>query len=268
MVEAEEPIRQLLEIDFQAKFKQTIEVNFGSKIIKMLNKYLLSMAEKKRQLIWQQSARARANKRQAIEKEAQAKIDERNQKLAEVELKISDYNQALAGINNCLETMKLDGYKLPTIPEDNSSTAQNYSETHPVESDDSLETGASYDLLVRPNYPAAQSESSKKLERGQLVEGRVTKVTPDVVVLDLDSTVGLLHISNVSGGFVESLPELFEEDQLIKAMIVTLDDGKGRISLSTKVLENSKGEILDNMEQVIANAESRASKARKKLPKL
>jgi small subunit ribosomal protein S1 len=253
MVEAEEPIRQLLEIDFQAKFKQTIEVNFGSKIIKMLNKYLLSMAEKKRQL---------------IEKEAQAKIDERNQKLAEVELKISDYNQALAGINNCLETMKLDGYKLPTIPEDNSSTAQNYSETHPVESDDSLETGASYDLLVRPNYPAAQSESSKKLERGQLVEGRVTKVTPDVVVLDLDSTVGLLHISNVSGGFVESLPELFEEDQLIKAMIVTLDDGKGRISLSTKVLENSKGEILDNMEQVIANAESRASKARKKLPKL
>jgi small subunit ribosomal protein S1 len=230
----------------------------------MLNKYLLSMAEKKRQLIWQQSARARANKRQAIEKEAQAKINERNRKLKEVELKISDYNQAVAGINSCLEAMKLDGYKLPTIPEDNLSATQNYSEAHPVESDDSLEPGASYDLLVRPNYPAAQSESSKKLERGQLVEGRVTKVTPDVVVLDLDSTVGLLHKKNVSSRFV-ILAELFEANQLIKAMIVTLDNGKGKIALSTKVLENYEGEILDNMKQVMANAEDRAKEAGRKL---
>ncbi|MFE1746037.1 dynamin family protein [Coleofasciculus sp. H7-2] len=298
MVEAEEPIRQLLEIDFQAKFKQTIEVNFGSKIIKMLNKSLLSMAENKRQLIWQQSARARANKRQAIKKEAQAKIDERNQKLREVEVKIADYNQAVAGINSYLEAMKLDDYKLPTIPEDNSSATlssinvnsvesnnippestssfdsendssaiQTYTEINLVELDDSPESIASPDPLVRPTYSPAQSESSKKLERGQLVEGRVTKVTPDVVVLDLAGTVGLLHISNVSCGFVESLPDLFEEYQLIKAMIVTQDDGKGRISLSTKVLENSKGEILDNMKQVMTNAEARVPKAVKKLPK-
>lgn len=298
MVEAEESIRQLLEIDFQAKFQQTIEVNFGSKIIKMLNKYLLSMAENKRQLIWQQSAHARANKRQTIQKEAQVKIDERNLKLTEVEGKIADYNQAVAGINNCLEAMKLDDYKLGTIPKDNSgvipffsevnsvesnnippesassfdsendsSAIQSYSETNPVESDDSPEPGASANQLARPNYQAAQSESSKKLEKGQLVRGRVTKVTSDVVVVDLDDTVGLLHISNVSGGFVESLPALFEEAQLIKAMIVTLDDGKGRIYLSTKVLENYKGEILEDMEQVMANAEGRVPTARKKLPK-
>ena len=296
MVAAEEAIRQLLEIDFQAKFKQTIEVNFGSKIIKMLNKYLLSMAKNKRQLIWQQSARARANKRQDIEKEAQVKIDERNRKLKEVELKIAEYNQAVAGINSCLEAMRLDDCKLPTIPEDyssltsifidtnsvdsnnippesassfdsenDSSATQSYTETNSVESDDSPEPGASANQLARPNYQAAQSENSKKLEKGQLVGGRVTKVTPDVVVVDLDDTVGLLHISHVSGGFVESLPALFEEAQLIKAMIVTLDNGKGKISLSTKVLENYKGEILEHMEQVMADAEARAKEARKKL---
>ena len=297
MVEAEASIRQLLEIDFQAKFKQTIEVDFGLKIIKMLNEYLLSMAESKRQLIWQKSACARANKRQAIEKDAQAKIDERSRKLGEVEVKIADYNQAVAGINSCLEAMKLDDY-MPTIPEDNSSTTPDfidvnsvesnnippesasslnsendlsatpsYSETNLVESDDSQETGASPSPLARPHYPTAQSESSQKLERGQLVEGKVTKVTPDVVVVDLDGTVGLLHISNVSGGFVQSLPDLFEEDQLIKVMIVTLDDGKGRISLSTKVLEEYKGEILENMDQVMADAKGRAPTARDKLPK-
>jgi len=298
MKKVEAPIRQLLEIDFKAKFKQTIDVNLGSKIIKMLNEDLLSMAENKRQLIWQQSARARANKRQTIEKQAQAKIEERNQKLGEVEVKIADYNQAVTGINSCLEAMKLDDYKLPTIPEDSSSgtpfftdvnfvesnnippesassfdsendssATQSYTETNLVESDHSPEPGASPAPLVRPNYLAAQSESSKKLERGELVEGRVTKVTPDVVVVDLDGTVGLLHIKNVSEGFVKSLPDLFEEAQLIKVMIVTLEDDKGRISLSTKVLENYKGEILENMEQVMADAKGRVPTARKKLPK-
>lgn len=299
MVEAEASIRQLLEIDFQAKFKQTIEVDFGLKIIKMLNEYLLSMAENKRQLIWQQSARARANKRQAIEKDAQAKIDERSRKLGEVEVKISDYNQAVAGINSCLEAMKLDDYKLPTIPEDNSSgtsvvidtnsvesnnippefissfdsendssAAPIYTERNLVESDDSPEPGASPNPLARPHHQAVQSENSQKLERGELVEGRVTKVTPDVVVVDLAGTFGLLHIKNVSEGFVKSLPDLFEEAQLIKVMIVTLNDDKGRISLSTKVLENYKGEILENMEQVMTNAEARVPTARKKLLKL
>ena len=298
MVDAEPSIRELLAQDFKAKFDQTIEVSFGAKIIKMLSEYLLSMAENKRQVIWQQSARARANKRQTIEKEAQVKIDERNRKLKEVEQKIADYNQAVAGINSCLEAVKLGDSKLPKIPEDNSSltsifidtnsvdsnnippesassfdsendssATQSYSETNPVESDDSPEPGASANQLARPNYQTAQSESSKKLEKGQLVRGRVTKVTSDVVVVDLDDTVGLLHISNVSGGFVESLPDLFREDQLIKAMIITLHDGKGPIYLSTKVLENYKGEILEDMEQVMANAEGRVPTARKKLPK-
>ena len=83
----------------------------------------------------------------------------------------------------------------------------------------------------------------------------------------MDGTVGLLHKKNVSEGFVKSLPDLFEEAQLIKVMIVTLEDDKGRISLSTKVLENYKGEILENMEQVMADAKGRVRTARKKLPK-
>ncbi|MFB2976550.1 S1 RNA-binding domain-containing protein [Microseira sp. BLCC-F43] len=298
MVEAEESIRQLLEIDFQSKFKQTIEVSFGSKIIKMLNKYLLSMAENKRQLIWQQSARARDNKRQTIEKEAEAKIDERKRKLGEVELKIAEYNQAVEGINSYLEAMKLDDCKLPKILEDNSSitpfftdvnsvesnnippesassldsendssATQSYSETNPVESDDSPKPGVSPDPLLRPNYPAAQSESSKKLERGQLVEAQITGFQPYGVFVDVKGTKGLLHISNVSQGHIESLEDLFEIGQLIKALIVNPDDGKIGMSLSTKVLENYKGEILENMEQVMANAEERAKGARRKLPK-
>lgn len=311
MVKAEEPIRQLLEIDFQAKFKQTIEVNFGSKIIKILNKYLLSMAENKRQLIGQQSARARANKRQAIEKEAQAKIDERNQNLREVELKISDYNQAVEGINSCLEAMKLDDYKLGIIPKDNSSVTsiltntdsvdsnnippesassfdsendssatQSYSETNPVESDDSPESGASPDPLMRPNYLAAQSARSNQLERGKLVYCTVTSVTDRVVYVEVDSfkdgerdveinehKEGSLHIGNVSEDFLESLIPIFETGEAIKAIVLAIDDDKGRISLSTRVLEISKGEIIKKKKEVMDDAEKRVKRAFKKLPK-
>ena len=313
MKKVEAPIRQLLEIDFKAKFKQTIDVNLGSKIIKMLNEYLLSMAENKRQLIWQQSARARANKRQTIEKQAQAKIEERNQKLGEVEVKIADYNQAVTGINSCLEAMKLDDYKLPTIPEDSSSgtpfftdvnfvesnnippesassfdsendssATQSYSETNPVESDDSPESGASPDPLMRPNYLAAQSARSNQLERGKLVYCTVTSVTDRVVYVEVDSfkdgerdvkinepKQGSLHIGNVSEDFLESLIPIFETGEEIKAIVLERDDDKGRISLSTRVLEISKGEIIKKKKEVMDNAEKRVKGAfnKLKLPK-
>jgi small subunit ribosomal protein S1 len=48
-------------------------------------------------------------------------------------------------------------------------------------------------------------------------------------------------------------------------VIIDLDEGKGRISLSTRVLENYPGEMIENMEEVMANAEARASRAKQKL---
>jgi len=48
-------------------------------------------------------------------------------------------------------------------------------------------------------------------------------------------------------------------------MIVDLDEGKGRISLSTKVLENYPGEMLEKMSDVMAEADDRQDRARKAL---
>lgn len=64
---------------------------------------MLQIAKEKRQLIWEQSERACANKLQFIEKEAQQKVDERNQKLREIQEKIVTYNLAVMGIKNHLE---------------------------------------------------------------------------------------------------------------------------------------------------------------------
>jgi small subunit ribosomal protein S1 len=91
----------------------------------------------------------------------------------------------------------------------------------------------------------------------------VSGIRPFGVFVDLDGTSALLHINQISKNYIESLPALFQVGQPIKAIIADLDEGRGRISLSTKVLENFPGEMLENAATVMAEAESRQERARK-----
>lgn len=126
-----------------------------------------------------------------------------------------------------------------------------------------LEVNPDSKKLVLSNRLATRSSSFSQLEIGQLVEGKVTGIQPFGIFVDLDGVNGLLHIKQVSQNYIESLPSLFQVGQAIKAVIIDLDEGKGRISLSTRVLENYPGEMLEKMDEVMANAEARANKAKK-----
>ena len=126
-----------------------------------------------------------------------------------------------------------------------------------------IEVDRERDKLVLSNRLAARSASFSQIQMGQLVEGKVTSLRPFGVFVEFDGTTGLLHINQVSQKFVESLSALFEVGQTVKAMIVNLDEGKGRISLSTKVLENFPGEMLENAAAVMDEAEAREGRARK-----
>ncbi len=128
-----------------------------------------------------------------------------------------------------------------------------------------LELDCDRGKLVLSNRLATRSVAFSQLEIGQLVEGKVTGIKPFGVFVDLDGTSALLHINQISKNYIESLPALFQIGQPIKAMIADLDEGKGRISLSTKVLENFPGEMLENMADVMAEAEARQGRARKAL---
>jgi small subunit ribosomal protein S1 len=128
-----------------------------------------------------------------------------------------------------------------------------------------LEVDPLNNKLVLSNRLATRSASFSQLEPGQLVEGKITGIKPFGVFVDLDGVSGLLHIKQVSQNYIESLPSLFQLSQSIKAVIIDLDEGKGRISLSTRVLENYPGEMLEKMDEVMASAEARANRARKSL---
>jgi small subunit ribosomal protein S1 len=128
-----------------------------------------------------------------------------------------------------------------------------------------LEVDRANKKLVLSNRLATRSASFSELEIGQLVEGKVSGIKPFGVFVEFNNTTGLLHINQISQNFVQSLAGLFEVGQPIKAMILDLDEGKGRISLSTKVLENFPGEMVEKMSDVMAEAESRQERARKKV---
>jgi small subunit ribosomal protein S1 len=128
-----------------------------------------------------------------------------------------------------------------------------------------LEVNPADRKLVLSERLAAQTARFSQLEVGQLVTGQVSGLKPFGVFVSFEGSTGLLHINQISNKFVSQLDTVFSVGQELKALIVALDEGRGRISLSTRVLENYAGEMLENPADVLATAEDRAERARKQL---
>lgn len=120
-----------------------------------------------------------------------------------------------------------------------------------------LEVNPSERKLVLSQRLAAQAVNIGQIQEGQLIEGKITGIRPFGVFVDFKGMTGLLHINQISKNYVASLNTLFEVGQPIKAVVIEVDEIKRRISLSTKVLENYPGEILEKMPEVMAEAASR-----------
>ena len=127
-----------------------------------------------------------------------------------------------------------------------------------------LEINRETNKLVLSQRLAARSSNFSLLEIGQLIEGKITGIKPFGVFVDFNGVSALLHIKQVSQKFIESLDKVFQIGQPIKAVIIDLDEGKGRVAISTRVLENHPGEVVENLAEVMASAESRANRAANK----
>ena len=128
-----------------------------------------------------------------------------------------------------------------------------------------LEVDREREKLVLSQRMATQSNAFTQLQIGQLVEGKVSSIKPFGVFVDLEGVSGLLHIKQVSQKYIDNLGKLFAPGQPLKALVVDLDQSRGRISLSTRVLENYPGEMVDKMADVMDTAEERSERARKTL---
>ncbi|HHP7232855.1 MAG TPA: S1 RNA-binding domain-containing protein [Xenococcaceae cyanobacterium] len=123
-----------------------------------------------------------------------------------------------------------------------------------------LEVNPEQRKLVLSQRDAMRAAALTKIEAGALVTGKIVNMKPYGVFVDLDGVTGLLHIKEVSGTHIDSLTTIFKVGQEIKVVIAQVDEYSNRLSLSTKVLEEYPGELLEKFDQVMATADERLAK--------
>ena len=78
----------------------------------------------------------------------------------------------------------------------------------------------------------------KKYYPGNVVEGKVVGIKPYGVFISLDEEImGLLHISEISEGFVADINKIVKIGQIIKTKILDVDYKESRAKLSLKALK-------------------------------
>ena len=74
-----------------------------------------------------------------------------------------------------------------------------------------------------------------------VVKGKVKNITKFGAFVDIDGEIGLLHISEISRGFVKDVSDHLKENDEVEVKVIGVDDN-GKISLSMKDLEPQKAE--------------------------
>lgn len=104
---------------------------------------------------------------------------------------------------------------------------------------------------------AATHRALRRIKIGTLVWGTVRIVRDYGVFVAMDDTFesALLHISNMSWERVEETGDLFTEGDRVRAVVIGMDDGYTRISISTKDIEKDPGDMLGDRTKVYADAD-------------
>lgn len=96
------------------------------------------------------------------------------------------------------------------------------------------------------------------LKVGDVVSGHIQNVTGFGAFVDLNGVAGLLHISQISNDRINTTEGLFQVGEPIKCMVLAVDRERSRLSLTTKKLEPSPGDMIRNRGIVMEKAEEMA----------
>lgn len=83
-----------------------------------------------------------------------------------------------------------------------------------------------------------------KFDVGQVMEGKVTGIQPYGAFVALDEeTQGLVHISEVTHGFVKDINEHLNVGDEVKVKVLSIDEAKGKYSLSIRATEEAPKKV-------------------------
>ncbi|KKB34966.1 S1 domain-containing post-transcriptional regulator GSP13 [Bacillus thermotolerans] len=79
------------------------------------------------------------------------------------------------------------------------------------------------------------------IEEGQIITGKVTGIQPYGAFVALeDGKQGLVHISEVTHGFVKDIHEYLQVGEEVKVKVLSVNEEEGKISLSIRATEEAK----------------------------
>ncbi|GGN53810.1 MULTISPECIES: S1 domain-containing post-transcriptional regulator GSP13 [Oceanobacillus] len=81
---------------------------------------------------------------------------------------------------------------------------------------------------------------NKSLEKGQIVDGKVTGIQPYGAFVQLDEeTQGLVHISEITHGFVNDINDHLKIGDEVKVKILEVNEAENKVSLSIRATEEA-----------------------------
>ena len=81
---------------------------------------------------------------------------------------------------------------------------------------------------------------TEKFEVGSVVKGKITGIQHNGAFVALDeNTQGLVHISEVTHGFVKDINEHVKVGDEVNVKILSIDEGAGKIGLSIRATEEA-----------------------------
>lgn len=118
--------------------------------------------------------------------------------------------------------------------------------------------------LVLSNRQAT-IDGQVQLGVGSVVVGTVQDVKPYGAFIDLGGINGLLHVSQISHDRVSDIATVLQPGDTLKVMVLSHDRDRGRVSLSTKKLEPTPGDMIRNPTLVFEKAEEMAQTFRQRI---
>ncbi|KAL6522926.1 ribosomal 40S subunit protein S1B [Orobanche hederae] len=111
----------------------------------------------------------------------------------------------------------------------------------------------------------AMAHSQAQLGIGSVVIGTVESLKPYGAFIDFGGVSGLLHVSQISHDRVSDIATVLQPGDTLKVMILSHDRERGRVSLSTKKLEPTPGDMIHNRNLVFEKAEEMAQTFRQRI---
>ncbi|KAF8068441.1 PU1 [Scenedesmus sp. PABB004] len=128
-----------------------------------------------------------------------------------------------------------------------------------------LEVDEDEERLVFSHRRASSDAEMQNFNVGDVVTGVVHSVKVYGAFLDIGGAMGLLHISQITHERLTTVEQVLQVGDKLKVMILSMDRDKGRVTLSTKKLEKTPGDMVRDPQLVFENAEAMAESFRQRI---